>query len=748
MAVFKSQSGACIGTGASTVQELRLSSYPQRRARLFEWGIRIVRAVCCLWLFFCICLSGWAGDNAACQNQVALLAACRDGDDRNVRVLLDKNQALARQLLASEGQGQGLSPLGVAVSGGYAEIVRLLIDAGADVNGRFGAQERTPLMQICAQNCSGSAALPTDQVKALSLSEQLSTTHSEPSQIATAACRCDYLHCLRLLLNSGADLDVHDNQGLCALYLCAERGHREVLALLLRHGARVSGWTCGEKDPLCVAAFDGYLGCVRALLAAGSPVVTGRQYGFSALHYAAQRGHVEIFRALLQQGGSVNAESTPAGGTPLLGAAITGQLACTKALLDIGADINHADANGHTALYCAVSKDRLEVVRLLLSRGVKVAGWNCSSCDPLCEAAFKGHLGCVRALLAAGSPVVTGRQYGFSALHYAAQKGHVEIFRALLQQGGSVNAESTPAGGTPLLGAAITGQLACTQALLDIGADINHADLNGHTALYCAASKGRLEVVRLLLSRGVKVEGWNRSSCDPLCVAAFNGHLGCVRALLTAGSPMIIGRRHGFSAVNGAAQNGHVEILEYFLQLGFSANAESTPAGGTPLLVAAIEGQLSCIKALLAAGADVNRANDNSRTALHFAAVHQQPDAVALLLAGGARVDLRDREGKTALWSACERGHECVVAGLLAAGANPRMAVGAVTPLARAAQCGHPRVVAQLLAVGINPLHNSDLSLCLVLPRAEVRVQALGGQPVKDEDEEHYGAIEVTRLFQ
>ena len=615
MAVFKSQSGACIGTGASTVQELRLSSYPQRRARLFEWGIRIVRAVCCLWLFFCICLSGWAGDNAACQNQVALLAACRDGDDRNVRVLLDKNQALARQLLASEGQGQGLSPLGVAVSGGYAEIVRLLIDAGADVNGRFGAQERTPLMQICAQNCSGSAALPTDQVKALSLSEQLSTTHSEPSQIATAACRCDYLHCLRLLLNSGADLDVHDNQGLCALYLCAERGHREVLALLLRHGARVSGWTCGEKDPLCVAAFDGYLGCVRALLAAGSPVVTGRQYGFSALHYAAQRGHVEIFRALLQQGGSVNAESTPAGGTPLLGAAITGQLACT-------------------------------------------------------------------------------------------------------------------------------------QALLDIGADINHADLNGHTALYCAASKGRLEVVRLLLSRGVKVEGWNRSSCDPLCVAAFNGHLGCVRALLTAGSPMIIGRRHGFSAVNGAAQNGHVEILEYFLQLGFSANAESTPAGGTPLLVAAIEGQLSCIKALLAAGADVNRANDNSRTALHFAAVHQQPDAVALLLAGGARVDLRDREGKTALWSACERGHECVVAGLLAAGANPRMAVGAVTPLARAAQCGHPRVVAQLLAVGINPLHNSDLSLCLVLPRAEVRVQALGGQPVKDDDEEHYGAIEVTRLFQ
>ena len=461
------------------------------------------------------------GGQVADQQLSSLLVACRDGDCQSVQARLLENPSLACRVLTTDVPEQKFTALDVAAAGGYAEIVRLLLAAGADANSRCG-EGATPLMQVCLQRYAKGAELPV----------HLLAPESEPPLKPTDTCPRDYLHCLRLLINNGADLNATDQLGDCALFYCTTEGNRELLTELLEHGARMDGWQSSMNDPLCAAAFGGHIACVKALLVAGSPIVTGKKYGFSALHDAAQNGHVEILEHLLQQGVSADAEGSPSGGAPLLIAASEGQLACMRVLLAFGAGIDRPDQTGCTALYRAAQQGQLEALELLLAQGANVYGWFSYRNDPLYAAAFHGQTACVKALLAAGSQIVTGREYGFSALSGAAYNGHAEILQYLLQQGVSANAEGEPSGAAPLSIASYKGQLACMQALLAAGADIDRPDADGCTALYCAAHEGQLEALKLLLSQGANVQGCCSYERDPLCTAAFHGHMACVQTLL------------------------------------------------------------------------------------------------------------------------------------------------------------------------------------------------------------------------
>ena len=355
----------------------------------------------CLLLGATLCLSGWATDNSGHYTLEGLLVACHCGDGQAVRTHLLKNPSLAQHIRSAGVPAERFTALDVAACGGYAEIVRLLLAAGADVNSRCCNARVTPLMQLCVRGRSRSAQVLTDLVEALA--PPPAAAPSAPLQNTTATSRTDYLQCLRLVINGGADLDATDRQGDCALYYCAEQGDFEALSLLLAHGAKTDGWRSYKNDPLRAASFRGHLGCIQALMAAGCPVATGRQHGYSALNDAAQNGHVEILQHFLQQGLSANAESTPSGATPLLVAALKGRLTCMQLLLDAGAKVDHTDSNGCTALDCAAHAGQLQALELLLAHGANVHGWRLCKNDPLCAAAFRGHGPCVRALAAAGA---------------------------------------------------------------------------------------------------------------------------------------------------------------------------------------------------------------------------------------------------------------------------------------------------------------------------------------------------------
>jgi ankyrin repeat protein len=123
------------------------------------------------------------------------------------------------------------------------------------------------------------------------------------------------------------------------------------------------------------------------------------------------------------------------------------------------------------------------------------------------------------------------------------------------------------------------------------------------------------------------------------------------------------------------------------------------PCHSQPLHHAAAADCAALVTALVAAGADANRAT-SSGTPLHWAAGEGASAAAAALLASGADANAVDDDGMPPLLLAVASGHAGIVQMLLDAGADAARAAlpGGVTLLHVAADVGEPRSVAALLA--------------------------------------------------
>jgi uncharacterized protein len=94
------------------------------------------------------------------------------------------------------------------------------------------------------------------------------------------------------------------------------------------------------------------------------------------------------------------------------------------------------------------------------------------------------------------------------------------------------------------------------------------------------------------------------------------------------------------------------------------------PQGETPLMMAALRGNVEWTQRLIERGAAINR---EGWTPLHYAASSTEPKVVALLLDRGAAIDARSPTGNTALMMAARYGSEASVTLLLARGADARL---------------------------------------------------------------------------
>jgi len=120
-----------------------------------------------------------------------------------------------------------------------------------------------------------------------------------------------------------------------------------------------------------------------------------------------------------------------------------------------------------------------------------------------------------------------------------------------------------------------------------------------------------------------------------------------------------------------------------------------------PLVDAARNGDRDGLRALLQQKADVNAAEADGGTALHWASYRDDLESAELLIRAGAKVNAANDLGATPLWAASQNGSTAMVRKLLEAGANPNLALlTGETPLMVAARSGYPEVVEQLLAKG------------------------------------------------
>ena len=140
------------------------------------------------------------------------------------------------------------------------------------------------------------------------------------------------------------------------------------------------------------------------------------------------------------------------------------------------------------------------------------------------------------------------------------------------------------------------------------------------------------------------------------------------------------------------------------LAVGLSIGVAAGAPPDLPLIDAVKNGAAAEVRELISQQVDVNSADLDGTTALHWAAHRENVDAVALLLDAGADASVGNRFGATPLLLASENANVSVINALLAAGADPGTATAdGETALMRVARNGRADAVRTLLSNGADP---------------------------------------------
>ena len=288
--------------------------------------------------------------------------------------------------------------------------------------------------------------------------------------------------------------------------------------------------------------------------------------GWTALHWAAEKGHLAMARLLLEKGADINAKDDD-DETALHRAAWSGYDGVVRLLLEKGADINAKSCDNETALYSAANFGHKGVIRLLLEKGADINAKDFRGYTALHIAAECGHEGVVRLLLNIGAHINAKDKDNETALHMAARYGHGGVIRLLLNLGVHMNAKR--AGNKTALHIAVENEdEEAVRLLLDSGPDINVEDKYGKTVLYHATRLGQEGIIRLLLGKGADIDARDKKNDTALHRAARSGYGGLIRLLLDVGADINAQDQIGDTALDLASEHHHEEVVQLLLRMG------------------------------------------------------------------------------------------------------------------------------------------------------------------------------------
>lgn len=183
------------------------------------------------------------------------------------------------------------------------------------------------------------------------------------------------------------------------------------------------------------AALGDTMGAVNCLFE-GADVSRADLNGYTALHYAAQRGNITTAEALIVGTGTANRHAiieakTPDGSTPLILAATYGIDAIVLMLARSGALLDAKNNSGNPALCCALANKRLDTASTLIKLGANVNTCDNDGDTPLMTAAYYNCISIIQQLVDAKAIISTKNLAGKTALTWATERNHTEIVELL-----------------------------------------------------------------------------------------------------------------------------------------------------------------------------------------------------------------------------------------------------------------------------------------------------------------------------
>ena len=445
------------------------------------------------------------------------------------------------------------------------------------------------------------------------------------------------------LLQAGIDVNVQRADGATALAWAVHWDDRESAARLLDAGADPGTANALGVTPLMLAATNRSAQMATLLLDAGADPRAARPNGETALMHAARAGAAGVARALVAHGADVNV-ATSRGFTPLIFAAAEGHAAVAEVLAETGADLS--------ARTEAIVPQR--------------TGYRRSAANDGNPRRLRDNQALLISQLQQDGDLEPRRpQGGFTPLLYAAMSGDLDTVRVLAAAGADLN-ETAADGTTPLI---VTLQRGIEEGLwrlpggrnqhvatylLGQGADPNLAEA-GYTALHVASATRQHDAVEALLAHGADPNDkqlWMPQRFinamipgDPYLTTGWVSQIGATPFMLAAKSvdvPMMrLLLEHGADPLLAADGGANALMLAAGL-----AKRHATDVG---YFIWEEEQAIEAIALAIEAGLDVNAATDRGETALHGATRHAAHDVIRFLVDQGADIEARTWADQTPL---------------------------------------------------------------------------------------------------
>lgn len=275
--------------------------------------------------------------------------------------------------------------------------------------------------------------------------------------------------------------------------------------------------------------------------------------------------------------------------------------------------------------------------------------------------------------------------------------------RLLLAHGADANNPGQSLEKTPLWYCIDCKFLSTGRVLLDAGADPNWDDLSDNSLLDLLIYYADLDWLKLLLEYRIDINKKNSYQLDALLFAVQSESLEVVKFFVESGANLRTVDKDGNTPLMLAIREEYRENAEYLVTLDGVDGTWANNDGQTAANMVAGMGWDLVLSKLLDSGYPVDHVDQQGYTALHIAVLHDQDIIIQTLLDAGANMEIVDRSGCTPLLLAIRGSCLGIVEILVAEGADPAgCGDGRLPPLSVACELGLKGIVTVLLARGVD----------------------------------------------
>ncbi|XP_067653215.1 serine/threonine-protein phosphatase 6 regulatory ankyrin repeat subunit B-like [Haliotis asinina] len=555
------------------------------------------------------------------------------------------------------GGSKGMTPLLLAAEYNTYNVFELLLESGADLSAVN--RDGDNILHVA---CKGDREEIVKHVLKLHTLNINCRGYKGKTPLLVAAEYSTY-GVFKLLVESGADLSAVDNDGNSILHFACMGEDEEIVEHILK--LQVVDINCRGSNgmtPLLLAARQSTFSVFELLLEGGANLSVVDNDVNSILHFACMGEDEEIVEHILKlQVVDINCRGSK-GMTPVLLAARQSTFSVFELLLEGGANLSVVDSDGNSILHFACMGEDEEIVEHILK--LHVVDINC-----------RGSKGMTPLLLAARQNEhhqTHNRASVNTSLIDACRIGDLHQVKYLLSHDpANVNSRGQ-AGRTPAMIAAVAGNRALLELLVEKGANLTLLDDEDNNILHVACMEGNLGIVKYIHSLNIiDIESRGGDGTTALMSAALFGKKDVFCFLIKIGADISKEDDHGENILHASCRGGNVGIVKYVLKHNVLYINSTDDKGIAPLLLAAGYGHKVVFHFLIERGADTFTMDSTNRNILHWACQGGSVKIVKYIITQNI-VDINGSDGNnmTPLLLAAYHGNIDVLGLLIEKGAN------------------------------------------------------------------------------